>query len=79
MREASVSMVFCDMLRCPAKLGIARVDSEGGLRSIGNAALAPGVVGVGLEGSGAPASDARADSNRGTSPGVSSDWGTISH
>ena len=44
MSVASAEIVAFDALRIPAKLGIAKVDSEGGLRSMGNARLAPGEV-----------------------------------
>jgi hypothetical protein len=48
MSPAIVSIVVFDVLRIPAKLGIASVDSDGGLRSMGNPRLAPGDVGLAL-------------------------------
>lgn len=71
MSEVNVEIVSFDMVRCPAKLGMASVESEGGLRSMGKARLAPREVGLG--GSCELASAASADSNRGFSPGVNND------
>lgn len=67
----NVEIVSFDMLRCPAKLGMANVESEGGLRSMGKARLTPGEVGLG--GSCELASAASADSKRGFSPCVNND------
>lgn len=70
------SIVACDAVRIPAKLGIAKVDKEGGLRSMGNARLGPRDVGL-VSPSRGVGTLPRADSNNDLRASVRSDCGTI--